>query len=754
MIYIDPRGRLAPLLLTPILAAAFAGCDASTNTTWSRTAATLATTADWSSPDTDATFEVAWGDVDGNGHPDMVTAAYQEPNCLFLNDGATLTEDACTAESARSTTVDLGDWDGDGDLDLAVGNQNAANQVYEYEAGSWNLVWTADESSDPTMSVRWGDWDGDGTLELTVGNMSGVNYIYVNTGDDLEIAWTSDDANNTRSVAWGDWDNDGDQDLATGNGNNTANHVYLNTGGDLDTSPAWTSTQTHSTYSIDWGDVDGDGLIDLAAGNYHDAVNRLYMNTGGTLDTEGTELSADAFDTKAVRFGDWNGDGDLDLAMGHGSTDDPAVNEVYVNDGGTLSASWQADRTDHTTYVTWIDFDGDGDLDLSVANFEDHDLIYENTTGGQPGDDDDSAGDDDDSAGDDDDDDDDAADDDDDTLGDDDDDSGSAEEADERLFLCECTTAGTTGSPWAALLGLTLLCGALAARRGRGGRPGLMILCAALAAGPAWAQDDGELDPKAEEAFFEGNGLLAEGKAAEALAAYDRALEFAPEFYRVHLYRGRALLKMKDYDGADDAARRFDAALSSDSEREEVAELTAAIQAARDNDGDGDGEEEEEEEEPPPPSVRPLAQISVAGGYAHSRRSLDNDWGLIQVRLDVRLWSGLHARVQGGMGMRGTDGALYGIVPFEVGATWRFLGPVVPFVDAHLLVVLYDDAKGPSGAVLAASPPGLGVGGGLGGGLEIPLGDSPLSIAPELHVGWAGVFVVQGSLALRFGLAS
>jgi tetratricopeptide (TPR) repeat protein len=744
VIYMDPRGRLAPLLLTSILAAALAGCDASTTTTWSRTSATLATTAGWSSPDTDATFEVAWGDVDGDGHPDMVTAAYMEPNCLFLNDGALLTEDACTAESARSTSVDLGDWDGDGDMDLAVGNQNAANQVYEYEAGSWNLVWTADESDDPTMSVRWGDWDGDGTPELAVGNMSGVNYIYVNTGGDLEIGWTSDDPNNTRSVAWGDWDNDGDQDLATGNGNNTANHVYLNTGGDLDTSPAWTSTQTHSTYSIDWGDVDGDGHIDLAAGNYHEAVNRLYTNIGGTLDTEGAELSADAFDTKAVRFGDWNGDGDLDLAMGHGSTDTPAVNEVYVNDGGTLSASWQADPSDHTTYVTWIDIDGDGDLDLSVANFEDHDLVYENTTGEQPGDDDDSAGDDDDddSAGDDDDD--DSGDDDTSEAGDDDD-SGSAEEADERLFLCECTTVGATASPWAALLGLALLCGALAARRGRGGRPGLLLLVAALAAGPAWAQDGVELDPEAEDAFFEGNGLLAEGQAAEALAAYDRALEIAPELYRVHLYRGRALLLLGELDAADDAARRFEAALSSDSERDEVEKLAAEIQAAR---------AEVEPPPPPPTPERPRVHIGVAGGYAHSKRSLDNDWGLVQARLDVRLWSGLHARVQGGLGMAATDGALYGVVPIEVGATWRFSGPVVPFVDAHMLMVIYDDAKGPSGEVLGASPPGLGFGGGIGGGVEIPLGSSPLSIAPEFHIGWGGVLLVQGSLALRVGLGS
>ena len=747
MTYSRSQRELALLASILTLAAALAGCTAPPSDTWTAASPMLATPAAWSTPGTDATFEVAWGDVDGNGYPDMVTAAYMEPNCLFLNDGATLTAGPCTAESARSTSVDLGDWDGDGDLDLAVGNQNGANQVYEYDGGSWILAWTADESDDPTMCVRWGDWDGDGTLELAVGNMGGLNHVYVRTGGDLAIAWSTDDANNTRSLAWGDWDNDGDDELAAGNGNHSLNHVYLNTGGDLDPTPAWSSAQTGSTYSVDWGDVDGDGNLDLVEGNYNVEVNRLYSNTGGTLDPNGVELSADAFDTKAVRFGDWDGDGDPDLALGHGSTDDPAVNEVYVNDGGTLTASWEADQADHTTYLTWIDFDQDGDLDLSVANFDDYDRVYENTTGGQPGDDDDSApGDDDDSAGDDD----DATadDDDDDTTAGDDDDSGATEEADERLFLCECSTAGTRAVPMAALLVLVLLGSALGVRRGRNGHAGLLILALGLAAGPAWAQEGAELDPEAEEAFFEGNGLLAEGQAAEALAAYDRALELAPELYRVHLYRGRALLQIGDLDAADDAAGRFEAALGSDGERAEAEQLAADIQAAR-------AAIEPPPPPPPPPPAqpdRPRLQVGVAGGYAHSRRSLDNDWGLIQARLDVRLWSGLHARVQGGLGMRGADGALYGIIPIEVGATWRFFGAVIPFVDAHLLVAVYDDAKGPTGGALTTAPPGVGVGGGGGGGLEIPLGRSPLSIAPELHVGWAGVALVQGSLSLRVGL--
>ena len=762
------------LFLAALATAGPLGCSAPPSPTANHTLALLDTSAAWSSPNASDSFEVAWGDVDGNGYPDMVAAGFMEANCLFLNDGTTLTEEDCFADGSRTSSVDFGDWDGDGDLDLAVGNGQAANEVWENDAGVFSLVWTADDTSDNTMSVRWGDWDADGTLELAVGNMGGANYVYVNTGGDLEVAWTSNETEQTRSVAWGDLDGDNDDDLAVGNSNSAANHVYINTGGDLDLTPVWTSDEVSSTYSVDWGDVDGNGFLDLAEGNYNGEVNRLYLNTAGTLDTAGTELSTDQIDTKAVHFGDWDGDGDPDLAMGHGSSDTPVANEVYDNDNGTLTPSWTADTADHTTHVLWVDRDDDGDLDLAVANFGDLDLVYDNTPG-QPGDDDDddddSAGDDDDATpgddddatpgddddddatpGDDDDDDATPGDDDDATPGDDDDDD-SAGAADERLFLCECSVGGPAAIP-GALAALALLGSLLAIRRTRPGRGASLILVVAAltVAAPAGAKDSTgeELDPEAEDAFFEGNGLLAEGKAAEALAAYDRALELAPQLYRVHLYRGRALVQLGDLDAAQQAADAFEGSLSTSSERGELEALDAEIAAAR-----GATTPPPPPPPPPPPTAdHPRLQLGVTAAYAHSRGTLDNDWAVVQARVGVRLVSGLHLRAQAGLGMQPSDGALYGIVPIEVGATWRFFGPVVPFIDAHLLIVVFDDAKGADGTDLSTEVSLAGVGGGLGGGLEIPLGKSPLSLAPEVHVGWAGVLMVQAGVSLRMGLGS
>jgi len=79
--------------------------------------------------------------------------------------------------------------------------------------------------------VAWGDWDADGDLDLAAGNYYDRNRVYENDGlgmaNSLTSVWTSAETENTRSVAWGDWDGDGDLDLAAG-GSGNANRVYEN----------------------------------------------------------------------------------------------------------------------------------------------------------------------------------------------------------------------------------------------------------------------------------------------------------------------------------------------------------------------------------------------------------------------------------------------------------------------------------------------------------------------------------------------
>ena len=79
-----------------------------------------------------------------------------------------------------------GDYDGDGDLDLAVGNAYQPNRLYRNDGGALyaSAVWSSAEA-DNTSSVAWGDYDGDGDLDLAVGNLGQPNRLYRNEGGTL-----------------------------------------------------------------------------------------------------------------------------------------------------------------------------------------------------------------------------------------------------------------------------------------------------------------------------------------------------------------------------------------------------------------------------------------------------------------------------------------------------------------------------------------------------------------------------------------
>ncbi|MBL8983810.1 MAG: VCBS repeat-containing protein [Gemmatimonadetes bacterium] len=170
-----------------------------------------------------------------------------------------------------------------------------------------------------------------------------------------------------------DFDGDGDADMFVGM-NGAPNRLYRNDGGTLvDVATAMGVADARPTRAAAWGDYDGDGDPDLFVGFAPGAgsVLRLYRNDGARF-ADVTASAGLARDSVAVRqpvFVDFDADGDLDLSL---ALRDRA-NALYRNDGGRftdVAATVGVADTRPTVGAVWFDADGDGYLDLLTANMD------------------------------------------------------------------------------------------------------------------------------------------------------------------------------------------------------------------------------------------------------------------------------------------------------------------------------------------------------------------------------------------------
>jgi len=141
--------------------------------------------------------------------------------------------------------------------------------------------------------------------------------------------------------------------------------------------------------SAGWADFDGDGDTDLYVG--HIGESALYRNDG--LDTfvavsgPPADTTADLANT-APAWGDYDNDGDLDLYRciftrdSLGAATVPLPNQLYRNDGGSFTPVTTSDDSTFCPAASWVDYDGDGDLDLFAAGAAGSpDLLYRNDGG-------------------------------------------------------------------------------------------------------------------------------------------------------------------------------------------------------------------------------------------------------------------------------------------------------------------------------------------------------------------------------------
>jgi len=254
--------------------------------------------------------DCSWVDYDADGDLDLFVASsgtLGEVNRLYRNDGpgalAEVTSGPVVTDVRRSRHGAWADWDDDGDLDLYVANEaNQANQLYRNELVETGLptfvsVAAGDATTDlgQSFSASWGDYDNDGDLDLAVANWSGQsNALYRNELAETGVPTLARVADGPSASAgwsigtvWADFDNDADLDLLITNGYHPTagqtrrNFVFRNDGGtlvrDLASAPA---TDAVWSFGASFGDYDDDGDLDLLTANWLDEsqTNSLFRN--------------------------------------------------------------------------------------------------------------------------------------------------------------------------------------------------------------------------------------------------------------------------------------------------------------------------------------------------------------------------------------------------------------------------------------------------------------------------------------------
>ena len=154
---------------------------------------------------------VSLGDYDGDGHLDLFFANWNDQvNYLYHSNGDgtfTRIEDGPIAtEPGFSSGGSWGDYDNDGHLDLFVANQqNENNYLYHNDGdGSFTKVVAGDMVTDfgNSYAGAWSDYDRDGHLDLFVANAGQPNFLYHNRGDGTFTRIKAGDIVNDVAVSW------------------------------------------------------------------------------------------------------------------------------------------------------------------------------------------------------------------------------------------------------------------------------------------------------------------------------------------------------------------------------------------------------------------------------------------------------------------------------------------------------------------------------------------------------------------------
>ena len=352
---------------------------------------------------------IAVADFNGDGHVDMVVAAWGTVSTSFtgngrasvyLNHGNGTFAPATTYNTdMEATSVAVGDFSGDGKPDFAVINVLYDLDVFVNQGDGTFGSFVHHEAPASSVVMATGDFNRDGHPDLAVTRQGGAIDILFGDGNGgfaAPIAYAT--RANVDSIAVTDLNGDGYPDIVvtnaewagtcpgsglvchpTGLAAGTVN-VFINQG-DGTFAPQVSYAAGNGTASVAVGDLNGDGAPDITATNSVDNTLSVFFNAGnGSFALQATYANAGSGTAApglaypntggGVVAADFNGDGHVDIGVVQESPQGRSgVFLLLANAGdGSLLPPVTCAIAGDPGALTVADFNGDGLPDLAVTS--------------------------------------------------------------------------------------------------------------------------------------------------------------------------------------------------------------------------------------------------------------------------------------------------------------------------------------------------------------------------------------------------
>ena len=324
----------------------------------------------------DGPASVAVGDFNADGNPDLAVAnqlANTVSVLLGSAGGGFTRQTPDLAVGGFPTSVAVGDFNGDQDPDLAVANGFGSVSVLRGSDGASFTRQTPDLTIGGTpWSIGVGDFNGDSDPDLAVANQLANNVSVLLGGSGAGFTRQTPDlavGSGPTSVAVGDFNGDHDPDLAVANQFDGTVSVLLGTaggGGFSGPTRAGNYNGGSDLMSVAVGDFNADQDPDLAVGDMSPGEILVLLGSIGGSFSGPTTLTVDS-GVSSVAVGDFNRDTDPDLAVANFNLG--RVSVLVGGTGGSFSGPTNFTAGSGSPSVAVADFNRDGKPDFAVASF-------------------------------------------------------------------------------------------------------------------------------------------------------------------------------------------------------------------------------------------------------------------------------------------------------------------------------------------------------------------------------------------------